>query len=225
MEKHSSHDPDREFIKQMRNRSKRYRKGFTLVEVVVGSAISFIVLTSAITLFIACVAAWGRGETMMDGENDTRQAIRVVSDELRQAMWVSIDADGMGITYRIPQKDAITGDYSVPVVWDGVDRRIFLSGSNLRLKGTGGVERTIARNVLTVDPFMLSAHQYARKRKYGTAAEAAPTYKIFTTNTTGIVSEVTIKIVTGKKGGQVDEWQRTRKRERVVLRNVPELIK
>ncbi len=195
------------------------------MEVIVGSAISFIVLTSALTLFIACVAAWGRGETMMDGENDTRQAIRTISDELRQAMWVSLDGDGMGITYRLPDKDSGTGDYKVPVVWDGVDRRIFKDGDKLILQGAGGVKRTIARNVLAVDPFMLSTHHNLKKRKLGSVTEAAPSYKIFTTNTTGIVSEVTVKVVTGKQGGATDEWQRTRKREKIVLRNVPELIK
>lgn len=209
----------------MRKHSRRSKKAFTLVEVIVGSAISFIVLTSALTLFIACVAAWGRGETMMDGENDTRQAIRQISDELRQAMWVSIDGDGMGITYRLPQKDAITGDYSVPVVWDGVDRRIYKDGTDLILVGSGGIKRTIARNVLAVDPFMLGTHQYQKKRIKGSVPEVAPSYKIFTTNTAGIISVVTVKIVTGKQGGATDEWQRTRKRERVVLRNVPELIK
>jgi hypothetical protein len=40
-----------------------------------------------------------------------------------------------------------------------------------------------------------------------------------------LVSEVTVTIVTGSRGGQSAESVRAKKRERVVLRNVPQLIK
>jgi len=209
----------------MQNRIRSRRSAFTLPEVVVGSVISTVVLTSALSLFIACAGAWARGENLMDGENDTRQAVRVISDELRQAMLVTIDADGRGITYRHPNKTA-GGDFAVPVVWDGVERRIFLNGTNLIMRGTGGVERVVARNVLTVDPFMLSTTTTQRKMRHTSqGVEVAPAYRIFTASSGGLINEVIVQIVTGTKGGRAGESLRTRKRERVVLRNVPELIK
>lgn len=207
----------------MKKRSRR--SGFSLAEVIVGSVISFIVLTSTITLFIGVVGAWARGENMMDGENDTRQVMRVVSDELREAMWVSVDADGMGITYRKPRKDA-SGDFELPVTWDGVDRRFDLNGTNLELDD-GTTTRTIGRNVLSVDPFRLQTHMLDGKMRQEDplVPEIAPAYRIFTAPATGLVSEVTVTVVTGNLGGQAGETNRSRKREHIVLRNVPQLIK
>lgn len=202
------------------------RSGFTLVEVVVGSIISFIVLSSAVALFLGVIGAWARGESMMDGDNDTRQIVRIASDELREAMWVSVDADGMGITYRKPRKDA-SGDFEIPVVWDGIDRRMELNGANLEIDDGGSV-RTIGRNVLSVDPFRLGTHALDSKRFVEdplNPTAAPPAYRIFEGPATGLVSEVTVTIVTGSRGGQAAESVRAKKRERVVLRNVPQLIK
>lgn len=202
------------------------RSGFTLVEVVVGSIISFIVLSSAVALFLGVIGAWARGESMMDGDNDTRQIVRIASDELREAMWVSVDADGMGITYRKPRKDA-SGDFEIPVVWDGIDRRMELNGANLEIDDGGSV-RTIGRNVLSVDPFRLGTHALDSKRYVEdplNPTAAPPAYRIFEGPATGLVSEVTVTIVTGSRGGQAAESVRAKKRERVVLRNVPQLIK
>lgn len=202
------------------------RSGFTLVEVVVGSIISFIVLSSAVALFLGVIGAWARGESMMDGDNDTRQIVRIASDELREAMWVSVDADGMGITYRKPRKDA-SGDFEIPVVWDGIDRRMELNGANLEIDDGGSV-RTIGRNVLSVDPFRLGTHVMESKRYVEdplNPTAAPPAYRIFEGPATGLVSEVTVTIVTGSRGGQAAESVRAKKRERVVLRNVPQLIK
>jgi hypothetical protein len=202
------------------------RSGFTLVEVVVGSIISFIVLSSAVALFLGVIGAWARGESMMDGDNDTRQIVRIASDELREAMWVSIDADGMGITYRKPRKDG-SGDFEIPVVWDGIDRRMELNGADLEIDDGGSV-RTIGRNVLSVDPFRLGTHVLDSKRYVEdplSPTAAPPAYRIFEGPATGLISEVTVTIVTGSRGGQAAESVRAKKRERVVLRNVPQLIK
>ncbi|MBL8067973.1 MAG: prepilin-type N-terminal cleavage/methylation domain-containing protein [Armatimonadetes bacterium] len=202
----------------------RRNKGFTLAEVVVGSVISTIVITAAVTMFIGVAAAWARGEGMIDGDSYTRQAVSIAADELREAIYVNVDADGMGVTYRKPKKDA-SGNFEVPIVWDGIDRRLFVSGGKLKLND-GTNTRTIAKNVLTKDPFMLHSTVYGSQR-YNTSygEEEAPAYRVFVPNAGGLVSEVTVTVVTGSKGGKPGETVRSRKRERVVLRNVPELIK
>ncbi len=207
----------------MRIRRNR-RSGFTLTEVVVASLVSSVVLTAVVTLLITVAAAWARGETTMGTEGDTQEIISKVSDELREAMWVSVDADGYGLTYRKPKK-TVTGDFEIPVVWDGFDRRIYLTGTDLKIFD-GTTTRTLSTTVLKNDPFRLGTHMNQRKKANQTvAAEGAPTYRVFVPNTTGLVSEVMVTVVTGAKGGRPGEWARAKKRDRVVLRNVPELIK
>lgn len=202
-------------------RSKR--SGFTLAEVIVSSVISSLVLSLAVSVFLMCIGSWARGESQMDGDGDTRKAMRSVAHELREAMWVSVDADGMGITFRHPRKD-ITGAFQTPVVWDGIDRRIFLDNSELVMTAGAGTRRRIATNVSEFDPFMGRSHAMDARREVGAVA-TYPRYRIFTPNAGALTTEVIVQIVTGAKGGQVDEVIRARKRERIVLRNVPELIK
>jgi prepilin-type N-terminal cleavage/methylation domain-containing protein len=209
--------------KSMRTRKTR-KSGFTLAEVVVASVVSAVVMTSVVTLFITVIAAWARGETMMGTEGDTQEIVSKVSDELREAMWVSVDSDGYGLTYRKPKKTG-TGDFEIPVVWDGYDRRIYLTGTDLKIFD-GTKTRTLSKSVLKNDPFQLGTHMNQKKKSNQTVvAEGAPAYKIFIPNNTGLVSEVTVTVVTGAKGGRPGEWARAKKRDRVVLRNVPELIK
>jgi len=207
----------------MRTRRNR-RSGFTLAEVVVTSVVSAVVLTSVVTLFITVIAAWARGETTMGTEGDTQEVVSKVADELREAMWVSVDADGYGLTYRKPRK-TVAGDFEIPVVWDGYDRRIYLTGTDLKIFD-GTTTRNLSTNVLKNDPFRLGTHMNQKKKSNQTVtAEGAPTYKIFVPNSASLVSEVTVTVVTGAKGGRPGEWARAKKRDRVVLRNVPELIK
>lgn len=196
-----------------------------MLEVVVSAAISSIVLFASVTMFMGVMGAWARGESTMDGENDTRQAMRVISDELREAMWVLVDADGMGLTYRKPAKD-VNGEFLIPVTWDGFDRRIYYENGILYLEKQAGERRPICRNVLTRDPYMLHSNMVeARREQSAVAPTAAPQYQIFEPNSTSITTEVTVMIVTGQSGGQVGETVRSRKRESIALRNVPELIK
>ncbi len=207
----------------MKNHRNR-RSGFTLAEVVVTSVISVVILTSVVTLFITVAAAWARGETTMETEGETAEIVSKVADELHEAMWVSVDADGYGLTYRKPKKQ-VSGDFEIPVVWDGIDRRIYLDSTDLKIfDGTN--TRILSKNVLKNDPFRLGTHMSQKRKSSQTVvAEGAPTYKIFVPNSTALVSEVTVTVVTGAKGGRPGEWARAKKRDRVLLRNVPELIK
>lgn len=201
-----------------RNMKKR---GFTLMEVIVSSVMSTVVLFGVVSLLLMVMGSWARGEGRMDGENDARQAMRTMSDELREAMLVVIDADGMGLTYRKPAKN-VSGDFVLPVAWDGVIRRLFYENGSLWISD-GVVKRKIAKNVLTVDPFASASHRLNEERKVGAVTGTA--YKIFTPNPGVVISEVTMMVVISNKGGQSEETVRARKRETVVLRNVPEIIK
>lgn len=201
------------------------KAGASLAEVVVSSAMSSLVLLFAVSVFLLCTSSWVRGENMMDSDNEVRGAIRKVSDELREAMWVSVDANGMGLTYRKPKKD-VNGDFELPVSWDGVDRRIEFNNGRLFLKPTSTTQKLICRNVLNTDPFVGIGDAFVAKKQVVTGAlPSYPAYKIFVPNTGSIVSEVTVTIVASNRGGKTGEITRSRRREVVALRNVPELIK
>lgn len=195
----------------------------TLAEVTVASVMSTVVLLFSISVFLMCSSNWARGENRIGGETEVRTAVRVVSDELREAMWVSVDSDGMGLTYKKPQKD-VNGAFTIPVVWDGVDRRIEYSNGNIWLKGADGANRVICHGVMTKDPFQSSAQ--STQSNFSSVADSGswPTYKIFTPNATSLTTQVTVMIVTSNKGGKAQEYVRARKREVVTLRNVPEIL-
>lgn len=198
--------------------------GVTMAEVVVASAVSGAVLTFVVSLFLVSAASWARGESRIDGETNARQAVRIVSDELREAMWVSVDANGMGVTYRIPAKET-TGEFKVPAVWDGKDRRIELKGTNLVLEEDADTSRVIARNVITKDPFQTSNHVLDSAITQQSDSASWPSYKIFESNIGALTTEVKVSVVIANRGGKTGEYVRTRKRELISLRNVPELIK
>lgn len=208
----------------MKRTRRRKRAGFTLAEVVVGSSISAIVLSFGISLFLMCIGDWARGENWIQAENDTRQSMRVINDELREAMWVSIDANGQGLTYRKPVKES-TGEFKIPVAWDGQDRRIYLEQGNLYLEESAGNRRIICRNVMDKNPFVGSTNTSDVRRSDVLDSGTWQTYRIFTPNLGGVTNEVTVEIVTGMEGANAMEQVRSRRREIVTLRNVPELIK
>lgn len=186
-------------------RSKR--AGLTLMEVMVSAAISSVVLFSAISLFLTGIGTWARGQGKMEVETQSRQAIRVTSDALREAMWVSVDADGMGLTYRLPRIDG-DGAFEVPIIWDGVDRRIALHSGKLQMIDANGT-RTICRNVRLTDPL---------------SSGGAQSYRIFTPGPGAITRRLNVQIVTETTGGRQEKVV-ARKRETVFLRNIPELTR
>mgnify|MGYP001440992990 FL=1 len=177
-------------------------RGATMVEVSVAAVIGTMVLGTALTLFVAGAGMWVHGSEMVEAEGQSRQAIRVITDQLRQAMVVAVDANGQGATYRLPTRDA-SGIFSSPPVWDGVTRRIFHNSGSIVIQ-EGAASRTICRNVVLQDPDNGGAN-----------------YRIFTTPPTAIFREVSVRVVT-RRIAQGRTYL-GRKRETVYLRNIPKL--
>lgn len=181
--------------------------GVTLVELLVGSTISMLVLYGAVMLMVAGSASWYRGEGKILAETQSQRAVRIISIELREAMSITVDANGLGLNYRLPQKDGL-GNYIVPAIWDNVTRRIELSGTNIRIVENGS-PRIICRNVILTDP----------KSTSGTAP-----YVIFAPGAGTITRQLTVMVVTQTgtlKGGTTT----SRSRETLFLRNIPELLR
>ena len=130
-----------------------------------------------------------------------------MSAELRQAMSVTVDGNGLGLSYRMPVIDS-GGNYTVPPVWDNVNRRIELNGTNLNIV-TGGSTRRIASGVILTDPLSPG----------GTGS-----YKVFTPGAGVITRQVTVQLVV-RKTTLKQQTKSSRNRETIYLRNIPELIK
>lgn len=185
------------------------RRGATLVEVMVGSALTALVLLGTLATLYAGTRSWVLGQSLIDAEVDGSQAIRSLSLELREAMAVTVATDGQSLTYRMPRRNA-AGDFVVPAEWDGVNRRAILaanaSGRFTLSIGVAGSERALTRNLILVDPDM----------------PGTPTYRVFTAGPGRITREIQIMVIT-RTNGPRGEPVYHRVRETLFLRNIPSI--
>ncbi len=184
--------------------TRRSIRGTSTIEVLTASVMSFMVLTGATAAMLYGMASWTRGQARIDSENLSQQAIRKVNKLLREAMVVTVDNDGMGLTYRVPQKDG-NGRFTLPATWDGVERRIEVSGSNLNLVA-GGTTRRLCSNIIFTDPIANGA-----------------SYVVFAPGAGTITRRVWMKLATSTASGDRGRLMKSRGREVIFLRNVPAL--
>jgi len=187
-------------------RRRSRRRGATLTEVALAASASVLVLTGSISTFLMSTKTWLQGESVIDAGNNANQAIRIISKEMREAMAVTVDANGLGLSYRRPSKDS-GGNYIMPITWDGVSRRIEMNGTDLQI--TGGTNRTICKNIQLTDP---------------SSPGGTTPYTIFSAGPGSITRSLTIMLVT-KRAGLNGKFNTSRIRETIFLRNIPELTK
>jgi len=181
------------------------RRGVSLVETVMAAGLAVLAFYGATMLFVNGSVSWIRGYGRMDAETKTNDAVRAISRQIREAMAVTVDANGLGITYQLPAKDS-TGTYLSPIVWDGVTRRIELDGTSLKMVG-GQSPQTICSNVILTDPDSLN----------GTTP-----YQVFTAGTGSITRSLTVMLVSSWSA-DFNKMATSRSREIIYLRNIPEL--
>lgn len=188
-------------------RRRRTIRGSSLAEVVTAAGMATIVLFSVVLALLSGTKSWAQGQGKITAEQDSQQAIRLISMELREAMSVSVDANGNGLSYRLPSKDS-NGDFAVPVQWDGVNRRIYYQAGEGRgsiRMGAVGSERTICRNVVLEEPL---------------PAGESRSYRIFTPGAGSITRQLNLLIVTETNGASSAKIH-SRIRETIYLRNIP----
>jgi hypothetical protein len=178
-----------------------------LVEIIITIAVSALVIFGGLAALVGTAASWDKGRARMDAEIESAQAIRFIRDHLREAMEVTVDVDGKGVTYRLPLKDA-NGDYIAPAQWDGVVRRFEVRPSGKLFAVDGGNERVLVEDVALQDP------------RNGNPAP----YQQFTPGPGGITRIVTVQIVTQRQIHREGSTAYGRNRETVILRNTPILI-
>lgn len=185
---------------------RRQRKGATLVEALVSAVVTVMAIGTASSVWLAGATSWYHGAGKIDAELQSRGAVRTICTELAEAMDVTVDANGLGVTFHKPARDG-NGDYQTDVmgqpVADGVDRRIYLSSGKLYYNSGNGI-RVLAKNVITTDPLSPG----------GTAP-----YKIFTPGLGSIIRQVTVMVATQTTGAN-KKAVKARKRETVFLRNI-----
>lgn len=186
---------------------KRRLLGATMIEVLTASFMTVMVVTTAVATMLYGLSSWAKGQGRIYAETDTQKAIRLISMELREAMSVTVDGDGLGLSYRRPRFDS-DGDYITPAEWDGVSRRIELVGSTLRISSDGQF-RSICSGVVLTDPL---------------TSGGTGTYRIFQAPAGAITRQITVQVV-ARRNTYKSMQSYSRSRETIFLRNVPELTK
>lgn len=160
------------------------RKGFTLVELMVGLGMMAFVLFGLLSLLLFGLRSYQRTTMDVENTNKTAQTFRRVTETIRSAVDVTVSNDGYKLTYVLPKvggTDTVTGEpeYVIPVVSDGVNRVFEVSSGNLIDRQT---DRILVRNIATKDPDPTSS-QYNQ------------TYAPFTVTTIGSRRAITINII------------------------------
>jgi type II secretory pathway pseudopilin PulG len=186
-------------MKKLRRNRKR---GMTMIEVVVGASISVLTLVGGVGCFMAGMMSWMKGVGAMDSISKSQDSVRMICQQLREAMSVTINTDGTMVTYSIPSKDQ-SGSYLLPLASDGITRKFVLTNGILS-QVTGDSSRVVTTNVMTTDPASNSA------------------YRVFSSNNGDVTRQVVVTLITSKQGFR-DNWTPSRSRESVYLRNVPQL--
>lgn len=183
------------------NRATR-KRGATLTEVVLGAGISSAVLIAGVGTFLMGMRSWVKGEANMEASSSSQKALRTVSNELREAMSITINSSGTRVDYVRPKREA-DGTFTNPMVGDGISRSVERVGTTLVIR-TGSTTRTLAKDILA--------------RKPGDASD----YRLFTAPAAAVSRSLTMEIVAGKPGFRA-ETIIERSRETLYLRNVPQL--
>ena len=179
------------------------------MEVVIASSVSALVCAAVSVLLVGGMSSWIMGEAKVDAESTAELGIRTITNELRSAMMVTVDSNGLGLTYELPAKDS-NGNYVSPIVWDGGTRRLALTNSTL-YKSAGSTSTGVVTGVTLTDPL---------------SPGGTGTYQIFTPNTGTVTRQVTVELVTVRNGVTNYAYNATtnaRNRETIYLRNVPQI--
>lgn len=191
---------------QCGKRRNRLQSGFTLAETIIAAFITVTALSLSLASYFMGIQSWSSGEANISTQEGAQQSLQLIERTLRQSMTVVVDANGEGLTYQLPQEDS-SGTFTVPLIWDGVTRRIALSGTNIVMSDSTGFSQILCSNVVQTDP---------------TSVGNAP-YVLFTPNTGSVTRSLSIEIVSQTILQPNNQIVYGRRRDELYLRNVQQL--
>ncbi|MEW5883331.1 MAG: prepilin-type N-terminal cleavage/methylation domain-containing protein [Armatimonadota bacterium] len=187
------------------------RRGFTLVEVMMGVGLTALLIVMALNVFTDAAASFHRTETRDTLSTQNALAVRRIVEQLRSAAVVEIRDSGRTIVFEQPMlsanPDPTTGEYEYvdPMLGDGVQQAIYYQDRKLIFDDGSGREVVLADEVSATDPDPDSAY-------YNTA------YPIFSNSSVGSTRGVRIMIVSSRMTHRGLEYSRMS--TTVLLRNL-----
>lgn len=128
----------------------RQRSGMSLAELLTVMGIMSLIVTGTTSMLIHSSRSSDRTQTQNEVDNDVALAAEQVTQSLLEARTITIDADGMGITYYYPELSEDGTQYtSNATATDAVSHRLFVS--NGRLCSSDSI-RPILTNIPPKDP-------------------------------------------------------------------------
>jgi len=184
------------------------RRGFTLIELLTAMTVMGFVILGTLTLLITGMKSFKKTTADVDITNQNAQALRRVSETLRQAINVTISGNGTVVSFNLPKMgavDSVTGEAEVldPLTSDGVARSYtvnFTSGTLVEQPGG----RVLVKNLASKDPQVGSA-------QYNQA------YTPFQLTTFGSYRAVTVNLITTQ--ALTDQTRNMRMKTTAVVRN------
>lgn len=175
------------------------RRAFTLVELLSGLGVFSVVMLGSVTLLVTGLKSFHKTSTDVDITNQNANSMRRVSENLRQAMNISILDSGRTVTFYMPAMgpvDPITGERELkePLTSDGVLRRYTVDFSSKTLKEYPS-GRVLVTNISNVDPQQGST-------QYNQA------YTPFQLTSIGSYRALTVNLITRQKVVEMDRYMR-----------------
>ncbi|MEM4408340.1 MAG: hypothetical protein QXI19_06320 [Candidatus Caldarchaeum sp.] len=187
------------------------KQGFALVEIIVGGAITGIILLGIFSLFAQGLRSFRRTDVQMDMAEQSSLAIRKITETLRSAAAYSLSQDGRTLIFQLPransQPDPITGEYeySYPLQGDGISRILYVENETLYYQVGNEDPEVLATGISSTDPDPSSPYH-------------TMPYPVFSATNIGSQRGIRITLIT-KRSSQTNDLY-TRMSNIVHLRNV-----
>lgn len=183
------------------------RRGFTLVELMVGMTIMGLLIVGAMTVFSSSMRSFYKTKTDINLTTDNSLGMQRVADSLKPAYSMLIENKGLSVTFTLPLVSAVLDpttyehEYVDPLQSDGVSHTFIVVDGQLIDKNDG---RVLIDNIVLIDPEPKSS-QYNQ------------TYAPFQLTTIGSRRALTINFITQEE--VLGEPRYVRMKTTVIIRN------
>lgn len=186
----------------------RKQRGLTLAELIIASALIILTLIGVLALMISGLRSFERTTSDINLTQPNAQAMRRISETLRQALSITISSDGSQINYVLPKvsasPDPYTGEKELvyPLTPDGIQRSFQVKNRNLVSLPDN---RKLLSGINPIDPHS-SSTQYQQS------------YRPFQRTTIGAKNAISINLITSETvNGKI---RFTRMKSTVLVQNI-----